>query len=168
MSRKRALGKQKFTRRLEISAVLVENSARLAQNRGKRMEISAFCQAAAELGETKFCKACSSPRKAPQVFGQAGGNSSPEAGEVPFRAEGYEDTVEKNAHPSLIFQLSFFCFFIPLTASRSSPASGEQLPSGLPECGGNKSKCFANCFALRFPPLPKALQTFLKNFSIFL
>ena len=64
MLRKRALREQKFTRRLEFSAVLVENSARLAQNRGKRMEISAFCQAAAELGETKFCKACAKSRKA--------------------------------------------------------------------------------------------------------
>ena len=68
MSRKQALGEQKFTRRLEISAVLVENSARLAQIRGKRMEISAFCQAAAELGETKFCKACAKSRKAALHF----------------------------------------------------------------------------------------------------
>ena len=70
MLRKRALREQKFTRRLEISAVLVENSARLAQNRGKRMEISAFCQAAAELGETKFCKACANSRKAARRSGQ--------------------------------------------------------------------------------------------------
>ena len=48
------LGEQKFTRRLEISAVLVENSARRVQNRGKPFGIFTLCRAAVEFGKTNF------------------------------------------------------------------------------------------------------------------
>ena len=77
-------------------------------------------------------------RELPTNMRNSGWNFSPGAGEMPSGQRGRKK--------------SYCCLFIPLTATRSSPTLGEQLPCGLSErCEPLQKNVTSNCST----PCPK-------------